>query len=113
MRRSLVWILVAIPLLAEGQTQMHVPSTMRVLTHREQVPLVRSWIEKRFEVLLPELMRREGIDMWIIVTREYNSASSLPLYGALDDLLLAKANDSRLLRSTRSGGCRAPLHRTL
>ena len=73
MRRSLIWILVAIPLLAEGQTQMHVPSTMRVLTHREQVPLVRSWIEKRFEVLLPELMRREGIDMWIIVTREYNS----------------------------------------
>ena len=73
MRRSLIWILVAIPLLAEGQTQMHVPSMMRVLTHREQVPLVRSWIEKRFDVLLPELMRREGIDMWIIVTREYNS----------------------------------------
>ncbi len=73
MRRSLTWILVAIPLLAEGQTQMHVPSTMRVLTHREQVPLVGSWIEKRFEVLLPALMRREGIDMWVIVTREYNN----------------------------------------
>lgn len=44
----------------------------RVLTHREQAPLVRSWIEKRFRTLLPALMRREGIDMWIIVSREYD-----------------------------------------
>ncbi len=48
-------------------------SENRILTHREQEPIVRGWIEKRFDVLLPELMRREGIDMWIIVTREYNS----------------------------------------
>jgi Xaa-Pro aminopeptidase len=46
--------------------------TDRVLTHREQAALVRPWIEKRFQTLLPELMRREGIDMWVIVSREYN-----------------------------------------
>ncbi len=45
----------------------------RVLTHREQAPIVRSRIVKRFETVLPELMRREGIDMWIMVTREYNN----------------------------------------
>jgi Xaa-Pro aminopeptidase len=44
----------------------------RILTHREQAPLVRGWIEKRFDRLLPGLMRREGIDMWIVVSREYN-----------------------------------------
>ncbi len=44
----------------------------RVLTHREQAPLIRSRIETRFNVILPTLMRREGIDMWIIVSREYN-----------------------------------------
>jgi len=44
----------------------------RVLTHREQAGLVRGWLEKRFETLLPGLMRREGIDMWIIISREYN-----------------------------------------
>lgn len=44
----------------------------RILTHREQAPLVRSWIEKRFATILPGLMRREGIDMWIIVSHEYN-----------------------------------------
>jgi len=44
----------------------------RVLTHREQAPLVRTWIQQRFRTLLPALMRREGIDMWVIVSREYN-----------------------------------------
>ncbi len=44
----------------------------RVLTHREQAPLVRGWIEKRFRTVLPALMRREGVDMWIVVSREYN-----------------------------------------
>jgi Xaa-Pro aminopeptidase len=44
----------------------------RVLTHREQAPRQRQWIEQRFKTLLPSLMRREGIDMWVIVSREYN-----------------------------------------
>ena len=44
----------------------------RVLTHREQAPLVKGWIQKRFDTLLPRLMSRTGIDMWIIVSREYN-----------------------------------------
>ena len=44
----------------------------RVLTHREQAPLVRERIERRFDELLPGLMRRAGLDMWIIISREYN-----------------------------------------
>jgi Xaa-Pro aminopeptidase len=52
-----------------AQTQ---PVDDRVLTHREQAPIVKGWITRRFDVVLPELMRREGIDMWIIVSREYN-----------------------------------------
>lgn len=47
-------------------------SEIKVLTHREQYPLHKSWIQHRFDTLLPELMRREGIDMWIVVSREYN-----------------------------------------
>ena len=45
----------------------------RVLTHREQAPIVRARIVERFETVLPVLMRREGIDMWIMITREYNN----------------------------------------
>ena len=41
-----------------------------VLSHREQAGILRGWIEERFDTPLPELMRREGIDMWIIITRE-------------------------------------------
>src|SRR5687767_10175188 len=44
----------------------------KVLTHREQAPLIKDWIVKRFDRLLPELMRREKIDMWIVLSREYN-----------------------------------------
>ena len=44
----------------------------RVLTHREQDAFVRETIATRFDELLPTLMRREGIDMWIMVSREYN-----------------------------------------
>ncbi len=43
-----------------------------MLSHREQAPLVKSWIQKRFQTVLPNLMSRTGIDMWIIVSREYN-----------------------------------------
>jgi hypothetical protein len=43
-----------------------------VLTHREQAPLIKGWIAKRFDTVLPDLMTRTGIDMWIIVSREYN-----------------------------------------
>ena len=44
----------------------------KILTHRQQAVLVRGFIEKRFDTLLPRLMREAGIDMWIIVSREYN-----------------------------------------
>ena len=44
----------------------------KVLTHRQQAVLVKGFIEKRFETLLPRLMREAGIDMWVIVSREYN-----------------------------------------
>jgi Xaa-Pro aminopeptidase len=46
--------------------------TGRVLTHRDQAPLVKGWIQQRFDTLLPSLMQQEKIDMWIIVSREYN-----------------------------------------
>lgn len=44
----------------------------RVLTHREEAPIIRARIAERFETVLPELMRREGIDLWLVITREYN-----------------------------------------
>ena len=55
-----------------AQSPAYPDPTTRVLTHREQAPLVKGWIQKRFDTVLPQLMSRTGIDMWIIVSREYN-----------------------------------------
>ncbi|MEL7221979.1 MAG: Xaa-Pro aminopeptidase, partial [Bacteroidota bacterium] len=30
------------------------------------------WLEERVKTILPELMRREGVDMWVMISREYN-----------------------------------------
>jgi Xaa-Pro aminopeptidase len=73
MRIIAVAILAAVfALTAQAQPAKYPDPTTRVLTHREQAPLVKAWIQKRFDTLLPRLMEREGIDMWIIVSREYN-----------------------------------------
>src|SRR5262245_51958122 len=39
---------------------------------REQDRIRQEWLELRLERFLPALMRRHGVDMWIVVCREYN-----------------------------------------
>jgi Xaa-Pro aminopeptidase len=65
-------VLTASPTLAQVPRSESVLPSNRVLTHREQDGIVRDRIVDRFDALLPELMRREGIDMWLMVSREYN-----------------------------------------
>lgn len=43
-----------------------------VLSQREQATVIDELLEDRLRNLLPQLMRREGIDMWVIISREYN-----------------------------------------
>ena len=44
----------------------------RILPMRERAAVVDRWLTSRVQTVLPELMRRTGIDMWIIISREYN-----------------------------------------
>ena len=69
--RYLIAAAVLVSTLASPVAQT-LPAGERVLTHREQAALIKNWITRRFDTVLPELMRREGIDLWIIVSREYN-----------------------------------------
>jgi Xaa-Pro aminopeptidase len=39
---------------------------------REKDALRQSWLKARLERVLPELMRRHGVSMWIVLCREYN-----------------------------------------
>ncbi|MBK8044735.1 MAG: aminopeptidase P family protein [Haliscomenobacter sp.] len=44
----------------------------KILDLKEQGKVQDAWLKERFQTLLPALMRREGIDMWILIAREYN-----------------------------------------
>ncbi|HOG29905.1 MAG TPA: M24 family metallopeptidase, partial [Vicinamibacterales bacterium] len=41
-----------------------------ILTLREQAEMYNAWLTVRLERLLPELMRAEGFDMWLVICRE-------------------------------------------
>jgi Xaa-Pro aminopeptidase len=73
----------------------------RVLTHREQNALVTPWIRKRFDTVLAGLMEREGIDMWIIPTREYNED---PVFGSMSPLTYFASRRRTLLVFVNPGG---------
>lgn len=44
----------------------------KILTEKERADIIDEILVDRFDNLLPQLMRREGIDMWILISREYN-----------------------------------------
>jgi hypothetical protein len=39
---------------------------------RERAQFINQILDDRIQNLLPSLMRREGIDMWVLISREYN-----------------------------------------
>src|SRR5436189_6207298 len=41
-------------------------------TLREQAAMQQQWLKKRLDTFLPPLMRKHGIDLWVIPMREYN-----------------------------------------
>lgn len=43
-----------------------------VLPQKQQSKIVDQWLGERLETLLPKLMDRSGIDMWLVISREYN-----------------------------------------
>ena len=43
-----------------------------ILSMKERAQLIDQWLEYRLDTVVPELMRREGIDLWILAAQEYN-----------------------------------------
>jgi len=46
--------------------------TPAVMSLKEQAAVCDGWLASRLSALLPELMRREKIDMWLVICEEYN-----------------------------------------
>lgn len=44
----------------------------RILSMEERAEVVNQWLRERLDTVVPALMKREAIDMWILVAREYN-----------------------------------------
>jgi Xaa-Pro aminopeptidase len=48
------------------------PASADVLPLRAQAVVVNQLLAERFDQLLPDIMAQTGIDMWVLVSREYN-----------------------------------------
>ena len=44
----------------------------KILSYRQQGPVLDKWLEKRIEKILPAVMKKAEIDCWIICNSEYN-----------------------------------------
>ena len=61
-------LIVAAPVVAQETITTYRPfGTLRAQAERQQ-----RWLQQRMETVLPPLMRKYGIDMWVIPMREYN-----------------------------------------
>lgn len=69
MNRILLLILFALNSIGTIAQNSYAP---KILNEKERAQVVNSWLSERVETVLPELMRREGIDMWLIIGSEYN-----------------------------------------
>ena len=64
-----LFFVVAIAAVPSAVAQSAMPA---ILPMRERATVVDRWLERRMETVVPALMRREGIDLWIVMAREYN-----------------------------------------
>lgn len=46
--------------------------TDKILPLRQQAEVRNRWLAERLDTVIPEVMAREGIDMWLVIAREYN-----------------------------------------
>lgn len=53
-------------------SQVSFSQGLHVLSQKEQAKVIDQWLEERINTILPSLMDRADIDMWVIISREYN-----------------------------------------
>jgi Xaa-Pro aminopeptidase len=57
--------------LAMSQTEAAAPALPPILSPRERAEAENSLLAGRLDTLIPQIMRAEGIDLWLLVAREY------------------------------------------
>ena len=72
-------------------------------TLREQAAMQQDWLRKRLDTFLPALMRKHGIDLWVVPMREYNEDPVFSAVTVAGNLRRPSPNDLRVLRHLRGG----------
>jgi Xaa-Pro aminopeptidase len=78
------------PVLPLNETEQAQPGLPPVLTQRDRAKVVNAILADRLETVVPKLMREQGVDMWVLVAREY-----------LEDPVVATMLDAESLRARR------------
>ena len=60
-----IWILLLFTLPSFAQMP-------KILSMKERAQVQDAWLEERLKTVLPALMERENMDMWLVIAREYN-----------------------------------------
>jgi hypothetical protein len=68
-KSSLFIIIISIICYQSFAQNLYFPKTLNM---QERAEVTDKWLKERVETVLPEVMRRSAIDMWIIIAREYN-----------------------------------------
>lgn len=58
--------------MAQGHGATAVGDSCHILPEKERARIKNEWLKWRLDNIVPELMRRERIDMWLVINREYN-----------------------------------------
>ena len=73
MRRLLLVFVLVLPLaIAPSPIQAQDPQVPAILPMEERAEVVNRWLQIRFDTVIPMLMRRADVDMWVVSAREYN-----------------------------------------
>ena len=68
-KTSLLFLIISLLNFKASAQNDYFPVTLNM---KDRAEVIDNWLEERVETVLPDIMRRSGIDMWIIIAREYN-----------------------------------------
>lgn len=76
-RRSTIALFIALiaisAVYAQNRADEPIPAMPKLLSQREQMDVREQWLRKRLGSLLLPMMKRHGIEMWIVVNEEFHS----------------------------------------
>src|SRR5262245_41111198 len=85
---------------AQNRSDEKIPAMPKLLSQREQMDVRETWLKKRFDQVLLPMMKKHGVDMWIVVNEEFHSDAvtehivpPIPIVGRRDYFIFIDEGD--------------------